>query len=1075
MTDKHDLEKLFNHQVNMLPVAGLGGMTIQRWGHENMLRGKRMEQQLQREFPGDAWKSDPDLAERYTLRRRELRVRTQLNCIDEFAAKVHSAEVTASKARRSIAKWYNDNVDRAEHGAGGKQPFLMSFPHDKQHDNLSVFGDALAREAEELETVCFVSQGHETVVAILLGALQVHVPFRTVDGREPSGIHTNTIMHSVKGSTGKSFLHNLVMKHLIDGTFLASTRITPQFLTGSDAPPDEDGYVQTYHKMQFFMDEMPEGLLEYKEKSGQAAPSAIHAQSSLAEMIRTVQTRGLYQWLGPIIDTKGAQPSSWRQNGQINVRCECSIHCCTNRVLGQFGHAGLSRNIVRHASEFDEYDETNGNGDDPIRPDITEKIAAAVEASPVIAERRKRRFQRWNRNQFIASIDGQMVEGAVPGYDPIDTSCSDRLYQWMKRAAKRHELTGFSAGAQPGHLSRPVPGRGVVRDVPPRVRHRGRAVRQAALVVPGHALVPEAPRRHAGARRVRFWHHARLVREERPAADDEGHLRLGVTTCTSSTTTGSWLSLRRRPRRCSCRAGRRRRQHPSSSTSSTCTTRRCGRRATPSPLTTWSGTSSTRRRSRRRARRRRRSTWCGCWRRRWPATSRRNPGRRSLTEDSIVQALQQMRRSKVNVPLWAPVNGGGLVALRNTNYRNHLLQLHTKSIKLAAVHADIETERQRVQHMHANLMAALHDVIQHPNTRASRDLVYGACRPGLPHLFDVVSIHSQPQQQTTTTTALMLVNPSGGADQPLAEDIDDWFIRQFNAKIDVGPYVLRMYPSNHPVELMQQVFLFQVPYAIRPPYPTHDALFFPNEFRTRRKLLQRRVAKDAHQRQMLTLEAGTGESALLRRERELAESVFQRLVSQSRQVAELSTLTNGRAGLTPRLFELLQTTPAPRTLELWAVLWLKKWNAETEPIRHRLVELAYPKPRRRPKARHTDRSDAWPLTPAMQHPLTTLGVLSTAETAATEMEFMTQYHKFVKMLSDLVIDEDRAVITIDFDDYRVRNGVLQRDTAMDEFAEERHELLVEAEEGEEQQQQPEVGYLSEMTEAEEEAVNALSL
>ena len=508
LVDEEPLKALYDHQVNVKPTTGLGGMTLSGWGDENMRRRARMNAQIDKEFARKQWTTDPALGAEYVDRRRMLTVEMQLACVDQFKQSVHSSEITASLARRSIAKWYNDGVSRADEDG---KPFLMSFPRDRVHD-LSALGDALAGEVEELDTLfllelrgdsskrhfptrsesggpvdcpshttrseqeraareltksvphptphlfaaistaaslfnriectCLlllfqqfhVCKGHDRVLAKLLGALQIHIPFRAEGKLKPCGMHLNFVTQSKEGSTGKTFQDETTSCHLIPNTFLRIDRITPQFLTGSDAPPDDDGYIQTYHKMVFFMDELQEGILEYNTEQGnlQSKFGAGHG-SSISEMIKTVQTKGEYTWVGPILDSKG---SAWRANGQIKERAEISLICCTNRSLVHAEHSSLSRNVIDYAKGYSDASTMDSN-----RPDVAEKMTDEQTPSPLDIQRKDQRIQRWHRNQFIASIVGQMIEGGV--LQPIDISCTDQIWNRVRAESEKNHLSGL--------------------------------------------------------------------------------------------------------------------------------------------------------------------------------------------------------------------------------------------------------------------------------------------------------------------------------------------------------------------------------------------------------------------------------------------------------------------------------------------------------------------------------------------------------------------------------------------------------------------------------------------------------
>ena len=430
LATEEELKAQYDHTVNMKPTAGLGGMTMARWGEENLAHMKRVEEEIKEEEARHYkdWKTDPDMGMAFLDRKRELRRQMQLECIDEFKAKVHSSEITASKARRSIAKWFNDQNSLAEERG---EPVLLSFPRDHVHYNLSVLADALVAEMKDLDTLFLMHKGHERVIAKMVGILQLHLPFLAANGSRPTNIHGSFLTQSTEGSTGKTFLDGVVMALMIAGSFMKSDLITPQFLTGSDAPPDDDNYIQTYHKMSFFMDELQNGLLELKDMMGKGNASS-GGSSSIAEMLKTVITKGKYAWIGPLLDK--TNNAAWRANGEIKVYAEIAFFFLTNKSLINYSHSTLSRFIVDFARSF--MDNENG--------DVTDKMSAESKLSPQDLEKKHRMAGRWHRNQFISSIEGQLIEGSVHA-NGIDTSCADHVWKWVKQRAPEFHLTsGFS-------------------------------------------------------------------------------------------------------------------------------------------------------------------------------------------------------------------------------------------------------------------------------------------------------------------------------------------------------------------------------------------------------------------------------------------------------------------------------------------------------------------------------------------------------------------------------------------------------------------------------------------------------
>ena len=1027
MTHRDDVEALYDHQVNMKPVAGGGAMTMRRWGLDNLRRFAEMEAALKKKDPEEKWLEDTITGARYTDKAREMRARTQQDCIDVFQTNLHTAEASAPMAVRSAAKWYNDGCDRAREN---KTWFNMSFPHDRKHNNLSVLGDAVAAEMDELEQLFFVSKGHELIMAKLLGGLQVFVPFHTAKGVKTAGIHPNFLNQSKAGSTGKSFLDEVVKAHFIPNTFMMAGRLTPQFMTGSDYPPDEDGYIQYYHHMQFFFDEMPQGLLEYDD-DGAAQSKFSSDNTSLSETVKTIQTLGLWTWVGPLMDTTGK--SADRGRGQINVRCEVAFHCNTNASLLNVSHASMSRNIVSYAKQFRQETEES------VRPNVTAKMTQESNMSPVDVEKRHRRVQRWHRNQFIASLVSAMIEGAV--IEPIDTSCTDRIYQWVQQNAHKGDLMGFDM---------------------PRNFDMFRSIVQALVLFElCHRMfdmvgAPFAQR--AWTFHDVLWFQKHLVSTTEHATIAFGLMRSSFENSDLVATTkllyeyatdvhkaSSALAVDEDERNKARldKENDNRRKMGAAPLVALHSTKEAEAEKDRTVLETVEQPAS--------------KTYYRELRIRKPRVFSSAGGKNvnqlvkqlaaklyslraphswayHLTQDGIVQALHALRGRSSSATFFrseddTPVN------VRCAE----ILRLETDEIVLGLVLPDVEKERDRVFKLEASLLRVIQAVLQHEYCSTARDFVYGASLPDLPHVLGVVSVHDHGG------VGVLRVANDKGDEEPLMEDIDKWFVTRFNARIDVGKLVLRAFPSNDPVELMFHAFLFQAPhYEIRPPYPTHEPAFFAGEFLTRRKCHQLRAAKQKKRRMLTEAEQEprlADQPLLVRRELSLDKMVLDRASSHAKERSRLQHLGRGRSGMTARVAALLEGGLNGDNLARLAVGWLNLWANDTEPLD--FVYLCNPSKvleRQFKRKRKRDAEWTWPLRESQQHPFTSMALNADDGSRKNYHCCVSRYRDTVKTHQDTSINHKDATLCIDNYLWTVRNGVLCPKSAPDPFAEERVEL-----------------------------------
>ena len=403
-----------------------------------------------------------------------------------------------------------------------------------------------------------------------------------------------------------------------------------------------------------------------------------------------------------------------------------------------------------------------------------------------------------------------------------------------------------------------------------------------------------------------------------------------------------------------------------------------------------------------------------------------------LTEDVIAQSIRQLTNSMVDVPYYRNDSESGEVVPTGITRRCEHLRLEPKAIIIASLKSNVLEEQGRTTQMKASLPTALLNVLGHQYCSTKRDFIYGAPRQGTPHVLEVLSVTGESGERE------LLVQNARKEKEPLTEDIDDFFIRQFNAKVNVGKYVQRMYPSNHPVELMQQLFYFHLPHEVRPPYPMHDPLYFSEEYRRLQTLHMFRVS---NQKLRLLDSVDQDSDTAATRERALENEVFARACRDATVMQQVQQLQPKRKGLTPQMVSLMEGKWDEDSLEETAATWLHENHSK--PIHSYLVRLSTPHKLDNDRAakerrieRHNQDSrrkqklprypDHWPLPEGTQHPLTTLRVM-----VGDDSEFMQLYQKTVKTQSDVGIDFHRATLLIDETLYRVRSSALQLESAQD--------------------------------------------
>lgn len=1002
-----ELIKLYDHQVNMQPMLGQG-ITMRRWTAENMRREGEMTRRLEKEFPDEA----THRSEVYLDRKRQLLVMHRLQCVDEFVAKMYTAEVTASKARRSLVKYFEDRRADAEEK---KEPFIISCPRDRVHNNLSCLGDALVGEMEELDSLMFIHHGHDKIIMKLVGALQLHIPFEGPDGKRIAKLHEYSIDQSTQGGLGKSNSLEVFLMHLLPETYISTSKLTPQFLSGTDASPDEDGWTQKYHKMIIAQDEMQSDLFEpHTSSKGGSNNSSGGNGHSLAQIIKSVMTGGKYVNLFPL---KSNDDTGIRKDGEIKVRCELMMYICTNRALTDYAQAGMSRCLIEYAKPFsrDEY---------PDRPSINVLMTNEANPNPVNRYRLKARFDKWRRNQFLASIVGQIIEGGVK--DPIDMSCTDQIYNWVQEVAPMFNLSGFGAPRNMDHYRTRVQGL-VLYEVFHKMFDIVGApfasrpwTFQDVLWFTKHMV---STTEHAtiafGMTRSLFENEAlmlttRLLYEWACSLVDKHKHRSQPTADGTIVYQTNWKDLAVYDRKAVSNTSF---YHQIEITSPSCF------RADQSQRSEQLLEDLTKELTAFRALHQ------------WGS---------SLTPDLILRTLQKLQETSLGVPVYQETSYGVEQLKKEPFVHRMQLKMDSKNIWIPCVKPTCAEENARAAQLKAELFKALSFVLNHPYA-SKRDLLYGMGRTSTPNLFEVISIREGSHKDGDRTLHI-----TGDVSTPLLRDIDEHFISQFNQKINVGKYMHRAYPSNDPLTLMQQLYLFQIPYEIHPPYPTHDPLYFTEDYRARRKMDEYR-SKELQQLQLVIREMRLRESqtpALLEEE-EIQRGALERMVrlhDMNQELAELSTLRNG---ITPKMKAILgrkQTNP----FAIAAQMWLRQ-PEHSQPIYPYLIPLANPTQLRNEYERaSTKRRKAIPENPlpsCLEHPFTTLQISDKRATAL--LRYTSMYNLNVKTIQD--VEQTGHLLTIDKVQYKVRKSVLLPATIRDEY-DEIKERMSEQKENEEEEQ-----------------------
>lgn len=978
LMEEKDLGDMYDQRINLKTSSGLGGVTLSGWADENRRRLAEAEDQAVAEAG-----ENMAITEEFSDRRRELRFEALLNSVDEFEAKIHTSEMTASKARRSIAAWYDD---LKSHSDEKREPCLLSFPRDHVHHSLSSLGDALAGEADELDSLFYVHEGHDRIITKLIAVLQIHIPFYIKDKPRPCKIHANFINQSREGSTAKSFTDEVVQKHMITGTYVVTDMVTPQFLSGSTAPPDEHGFIEPYHKMTLFMDELQQGLLE--SDVGNNNNNSMNS-SGHAEMLKTVQTKGIFTVVMPILE-KG---KAFRSQGEIKSRCELCFFTNTNRSLTPYSHSSLSRNIVSYAKGY------SASTDD--RPDVTDKMSEESNISLIDLEKRSRRIQRWNRNQFVSSIVGQLIEGEV--LTPINMSCADQVYRWVKAVAPQFHLTGFGTSRNFDIFRTLVQGLVLYElchkmfDIPAAPFSSRPWTFRDALWFQKHLV---STTEHAtlafGMMRSSFEEEGLLLTVRllydwvyNMYIEGRGRVNTDIQVSTRYSTQEDQVLHRKYPMEDGSFYSDIQLKNPSAFNQQA--------HATDEQLLTKLTVKLLSVKTNR--------DWCA-----------------SLTEDVIRRSLKSLTRRDVPVPFYKQSDRGGFVK-QNRLKSCPLLRIDAQSVVLACLEPDVESEHSRTITVSASLPSALKHVLEHAYCN-KRDFLYGTARSHMPHIFDVIPV--------AWSDRVLEISKSGGRKEPLTDDIDDHYVMRFNAKIDVGKCLIRVYPSNSPSTLMRQLYLFQTQYSIAPPYPTHDPLFFLDDHRAEIQLYNKTQKKQI-------------QSSQLQQVGYVSEAQRVELQTQSRSLKniahyyhmrhQLNEFDKAGRGLTPSLHRLItEDVPedAPQTDFLKIVqLWLR-CPEHTSPIHHHLLRLSNPT---RLWAEFIKRKSSkrmkFKLVPDhLEHPLTSMEM--SKQTSALN-RFMSLYHTNVKTMADFKVDLRDATLTLGRFAFRVQNSGLQFATARPSF------------------------------------------
>jgi hypothetical protein len=856
-----DVETHFRHQVNLNPVVTTG-FTKEKWKKDCAENRKRDQDTLDQEFK-DSDMSDPLVLKRRVARQRELRLKTQLNNFEQFMKHIFTSESTNSRAGRAIVKWYRDKERQAK--AEGK-PLNFSFPRQYKHHNMSSFGDLMANEIEELTELCFVQDGQENILRMLLASLQI--PIRDT-------MPMSTLQWSTDGGPGKSNSLKVAQKHHIPDTHMSVTNLTGKAFTSSDQPKDEDGWINYFDGMMMYQDELQPSMV------GSSAPGS--QEDDKPAMFKSMMTCGEFINVSPITNAKDAE-NGHRDLSHIKARCRTAYQMATNKHPSEFSAPFLTRPLVVKYPHVDKQTHVLTGG-------VIGKMDGEMHQSEISKLRMEMRFERWRRNQFFAFILGNLIESG--DFCHINTRCVRAVWQWLSEVQdqERFSLSGLEQG---------------------RNYEQTMGCSHAVVLLDLFDKLFDIPGAPLGPNRAWKWKYLFIYFERHLIALTE-HATFAFGMMRSRFENLEYMQSRdllyKWLKETSVAYKRSHRQRPAQITEDSATTRSSQGNQPRDVVEFYRNAVSE-------------GSFCVEWRVRNPSifletSSRSSQGEFSsgyrpqviqlanklsnfncckafypkLSRSAILQSVAMMMELQVNIPVWdhqfKSVDGMyqvGRQLVIETGWGQESV------IKVPVIMRWEKIDDKQKQTTDTSMRDALEYVLQTEHlVGCRRDLVYGARHLAISDVWQTLSLCSRDQ-----LTDEQLANIKKSHNAPLYDDdgkariegveivgsIDKHFLDDFYIEHNVGKVIRWLYPSNDPVHLMRMLYLMSYPYEMRPPYPMHHESYFPGALQRRKDLA---IQQNGLKRKQLMLE-GTKPPD------QADQDIDSRILERTRQLVEYKSL-----------------------------------------------------------------------------------------------------------------------------------------------------------------------------------------
>jgi len=375
---------------------------------------RRRDERRAREASNEPTPPGPEQADRAeyarleALVRRERRERllavVQRTNVRNFFETVWRPDATMGSSKKAQVMWFHEHLRAQPAGRG-------HFSFKRQHGlpNLSSFGSLMSSTMVELETLFSVTHYHRDIVAGLLSVLH------TMTG---DVFHAN-MMLAGRAELGKSFLLGTIRDLCIEKTVVFMSKMTPAALTGLDSSGPSG--LQTNDIKVFIFDDIQPELIGIENHTSNHSRAAETNNSTLEAQIKTWLTTGVVNWKTVVIDDNGG-----RRAIEVYTQARSVILCASNARLSVVPAAVHSRFNVRDTEQQKRNDGV-GVGQSTVRR-LTEKQQA-----------HKRWFtERFRRTQCFATIYGMMVEAGV--FPKIDVEANVYLLQWLQECETGHDL-----------------------------------------------------------------------------------------------------------------------------------------------------------------------------------------------------------------------------------------------------------------------------------------------------------------------------------------------------------------------------------------------------------------------------------------------------------------------------------------------------------------------------------------------------------------------------------------------------------------------------------------------------------